>query len=407
MKTALLSNRMIRCHLAVISLCLCGIGILFVHSTMRLDGEAFPGKVAWSQIIKACIAFGGFIVVSRINYRFFERKSYTLFGLVLFGLCVLLGLKFLRGDPSASRWFRLALFDVQPSELMKLGLILCLARYLRYRQDQGGLKGLLMPCLLTVIPMGLVILQPDLGTALVLPCILLAMVFVAGAPWKYVIAVIALAALSIPAVGIFGDKIPLLKPYQLSRITGWLDQDKPSVRLREAYQLDQSKVAIGSGGLTGRGYGRGTQNVLGHLPARHTDFIFSVVGEEWGFLGAALLVLLLTGLVLLCFSVAMNTEDPYGKLLAVGIGASFAVQSYQNIGMTMGLTPITGLPLPFVSYGGSSLVSSYAALALVARVATQRVRVLSPRELEPAAPLLPVPAAEHHRAKRLVSLWRD
>ena len=175
---------------------------------MRFDGEAFPGKVAWSQIIKACIAFGGFIVVSRINYRFFERKSYTLYGLVLFGLCVLLCLKFLRGDSSASRWFRLALFDVQPSELMKLGLILCLARYLRYRKDQGGLKGLLMPCLLTAAPMGLVILQPDLGTALVLPCILLAMVFVAGAPWKYVIAVIALAALSIPAVGVFGDRIP-------------------------------------------------------------------------------------------------------------------------------------------------------------------------------------------------------
>ena len=131
MKTGLLSNRMIRWHLAAISLCLCGIGILFVHSTMRLDGEAFPGKVAWSQIIKACIAFGGFIVVSRVNYRLLERKSYTLYGLVLFGLCVLLCLKFLRGDPSASRWFRLALFDVQPSELMKLGLILCLARYLR------------------------------------------------------------------------------------------------------------------------------------------------------------------------------------------------------------------------------------------------------------------------------------
>lgn len=407
MISKLFSNRMLGWYLALTALSLCFIGVLFVHSTMHLEGEAFPGKAAWKQIVKAAIAFCGFLVLTRINYRFFERKSYTLYGLVLFCLCVLLALKLLRGDPTSSRWFRFALFNVQPSELMKIALALCLARYLRFREDQGSLKGLFMPCLLTMVPMGLVLVQPDLGTSMVLPCILLAMVFVAGARWKYVAAVVILAVASVPVAYKLGNRLPLLKPYQLSRLTGYFEQDSPAVQRREAYQLEQSKIALGSGGLSGRGYGRGEQNNLGKLPARHTDFIFSVVGEEWGFLGAGCVVLLLVALVLLCFLVALNTEDPFGKLLAVGIGSLFAIQSYQNICMTMGLTPITGLPLPFVSYGGSSLVSSFAALALVVRVASQRVRVLSSTDLVPATPREIVTVVDHRPASTLVAQWRD
>ena len=170
----------------------------------------------------------------------------------------------------------------------------------------------------------------------------------------------------------------------------------------EAYQLDQSEVAIGSGGLSGRGYGLGDQNNLGNLPARHTDFIFSVIGEEWGFIGACRVVVLLVALVMLCFLIALNTQEPYGKLVAAGIGALFAVQGYQNIGMTMGLTPITGRPLPFVSYGGSSLVSSFAALALVMRVASQNVRVLSSKDLEPPRRNLPVPVLDQRPTSALL-----
>lgn len=403
-----LSNRAARWYLLAISLLLCLTGFLFVHSTMRLEGETFPGRVARNQIIKAAIAFLGFLIICRINYRFFERKSYTFYGLVLLFLCVLLGLKFLRGDSSANRWFRLALFDVQPSELMKLALVLCLARYLRFRNDQGRLKGLLMPCLLTMVPMGLVLLQPDLGTSLVLPCILLAMVFVAGARWQYVGAVIILAIASVPAVYKLGRHVPLIKPYQLSRLTGYFEQSDPAVRAREAYQLDQSEVAIGSGGFSGRGYGLGDQNNLGNLPARHTDFIFSVVGEEWGFIGACGVVVLLVALVMLCFLIALNTQEPYGKLVAAGIGALFAVQGYQNICMTMGLTPITGLPLPFVSYGGSSLVSSFAALALVVRVASQNTSVLSSKDLQPVSAKCAVPVVDPRPTSALlVTQCRD
>lgn len=394
MITRIFSNRAVRWYLLGLSLVLCLLGVLFVHSTMRLEGENFPGRVARSQAIKAGIAFLGFLIICKINYRLFERKSYTLYGLVILFLIGLLALKFLRGDSSANRWFRLALFDVQPSELMKIGLILCLARYLRFRNDQGSLKGLLMPCLLTIVPMGLVLLQPDLGTSLVLPCILLAMIFVAGARWQYIVVVILLATASVPAIYKLGRHVPLIQPYQLSRLTGYFEQNDPAVRGREAYQLDQSEVAIGSGGLTGRGYGLGDQNNLGNLPARHTDFIFSVIGEEWGFIGACGVVLALVSLVMLCFLVAANTREPYGKLVATGIGALFAVQSYQNICMTMGLTPITGLPLPFVSYGGSSLVCSFAALALVIRVASQNTSVLSSKDLQPRKARLPVPIVD-------------
>ena len=408
MISRLFSNRAARWYLLALSLALCFLGVLFVHSTMRMDGEAFPGRGARSQAIKAGIAFFGFLILCRVNYRLFERKAYTLYGLVVLLLLGLLALKFLRGDSSANRWFRLALFDIQPSELMKIGLVLCLARYLRFRSDQGSLKGLLMPCLLTIVPMGLVLLQPDLGTSLVLPCILLAMVFVAGARWQYLAIVIVLAIASVPAVYKLGSHVPLIKPYQLSRLTGYFEQSDPAVRGREAYQLDQSEVAIGNGGFSGRGYGLGDQNNLGNLPARHTDFIFSVIGEEWGFIGACSVVLALVFLVMLCFLVAANTQEPYGKLVATGIGTLFAVQSYQNICMTMGLTPITGLPLPFVSYGGSSLVCSFAALALVIRVASQNTRVLSPKDLQPRKAEQPVPVLDPRPTSALlVTQYRD
>ena len=137
MISRLFSNRAARWYLLALSLALCFLGVLFVHSTMRMDGEAFPGRGARSQAIKAGIAFFGFLILCRFNYRLFERKAYTLYGLVVLLLLGLLALKFLRGDSSANRWFRLALFDIQPSELMKIGLVLCLSRYLRFRSDQG------------------------------------------------------------------------------------------------------------------------------------------------------------------------------------------------------------------------------------------------------------------------------
>ncbi len=383
--SSIFSTRATRILLFLVAFALSAIGILFVHSTMALEEDVFPGVVARKQIAKLVVAIVALLVVLRVDSRFLERRAYVVYGGVVAILSVLLAFKYLRGDASPIRWIRFALFDVQPSELMKLAVILGLARYLRYREDQRQLRGLALPYLLTVVPMGLVLLQPDLGTSLMFPPVLLALLFVAGAKRRYLAVTVVLGIAALPTAYFLHQRstVSILRDYQMRRLTAYFEQGDPAVRNREAYHLDQSEVALGNGGLFGRGYGEGSQNTLDHLPAKHTDFIFSVIGEEWGFVGAVVVVLLFLLLVLLCLRVAIFTKDPFGRLVAAGVGVVFAAQSFQNIGMAMGLTPITGLPLPFVSYGGSSLVSSFLALGFVLRVAGERVTPISTRGLSP------------------------
>jgi len=400
-----LSIRATRWYLLVVALTLTGVGVLFVHSTKGLDGESFPSAFARKQIVRAGVALLAMFAVARIDYRFFERRAFTFYGAIVLVLCGLLGLKILRGDSDPSRWMRFAYFDVQPSELMKLAVILCLARYLRFREDQRRLTGLLMPFLLTLVPMGLVLLQPDLGTSLMLPPVLLALLFVAGARRRYLLLTILLGVATLPAAYLLGDRLPLLREYQLRRVTAFFEQNDPAVRHREAYHLDQSEVALGNGGLFGRGLGSGSQNALGHLPAKHTDFIFAVIGEEWGFVGATSVVVLFLVFILLVLRVSLATREPFGRLLSAGIAVAFAAQSFQNLGMTMGLTPITGLPLPFVSYGGSSLVSSFVALGLVLRIASQRVTVVATSDLDPRDAPQVLRVEDHRPAGSLATQW--
>ena len=411
MIAGLLSPTATRWYLLLVALVLTVIGVVFVHSTMALqgqgtlDGEGFPGIVARKQMIKAGVALLALLVVVRIDYRWIERRAYVAYGIIVLVLCALLAGKILDGDRGPIRWFRFALFDVQPSELMKLAAILCLARYLRYRQDQRRLGGLLLPALLTSVPMGLVLLQPDLGTSLMFPPVLLAMLFVAGARRRYLVVVALLGIVAVPTVYLLGDSMPILRGYQMRRLTAFFEQGDATVRGREAYHLDQSEVALGSGGIFGRGLGKGSQNTLGHLPTKHTDSIFSVIGEEWGFVGTASVLGLFLLLVLLCLRVGLHTREPFGRLVSVGVGVAFGAQSFQNIGMTMGLTPITGLPLPFVSYGGSSLVSSYLALALVLRVASQRVAVVASKDLDPQDDPRVVQVEDERPAGSLTTQW--
>jgi rod shape determining protein RodA len=402
----LLSPAATRWGLFLAALALTGVGVLFVHSTTALEGEEFPGSVARKQILRAGVALAALAVVVRwVDYRFVERRAYVFYWAMVAFLSALLAVKYLRGDDRAIRWFRFVLFDVQPSELMKLAVVLCLARYLRFRDDQRSLGGLVMPYVLTLVPMVLVLLQPDLGTSLLFVPVLLGMLFVAGARARYLVLTIALALAVLPAAYFLGDSLPILHEYQLRRVTAYFEQHDPAVRSREAYQLDQSEVAIGSGGLFGRGLGRGSQNLLGHLPAKHTDFIFSIIGEESGFVGASSVVVVFLFVVLLSLRVALYTREPFGRLVAAGIAVAFAAQSFQNIGMTMGLLPITGVPLPFVSYGGSSLVASYLALALVMRVASQRVTVVASKDLDPEDRPRVLAVEDPRPAGSLVARW--
>jgi rod shape determining protein RodA len=248
--------------------------------------------------------------------------------------------------------------------------------------------------------MVLVIRQPDLGTSLMFPAILLGMLYIAGARPRYLAAAVLLGVLSVPTLYFLGDQLSLLHRYQLRRIEAFMDQGD-QVAGAAPEQLQESLIAIGSGGLRGKGFGKGTQNTLGRLPERHTDFIFSIIAEEWGFVGAATVTVLLLFLVLLILRVAVLTREPFGRLAVTGVGVAFAAQSLENLGMTMGLTPITGIPLPFVSHGGSSLVVSYLALAVAFNVATRRVRVMAPKDLDPEADV-PGPVLVPSRAAGLL-----
>jgi rod shape determining protein RodA len=355
------------------------VGVLFVHSTTPGD-DPFPSGAARAQILKAVVAIAGFLVVSRLDYRLLDHFAWLIYGAGVLVLSGLLGVKLLFGGLQSS--IRFDLFQVQPSEFMKIALVLALARYLRYREDQRQVLGLAAPFLITVLPMALVLLQPDLGTSLMFPPVLLGMLLVAGARPRHLALALLGGLLLLPAAYFLGDRLPLVRDYQRDRIIAYVHRDEVT-RQNQGLQLHQSEIAIGSGGLLGKGYTQGTQNRYSFVPEDHTDFIYSIIGEETGFVGAFAVLLSYVLLIVLILNVAIATREPFGRLVAAGIAVAFAAQTLENLGMTMGLTPITGLPLPFVSYGGSSLVTSYLALGIVVAVARRPVRVVASRDLSP------------------------
>jgi rod shape determining protein RodA len=253
--------------------------------------------------------------------------------------------------------------------------------------------------------MYLIARQPDLGTSLMLPPVLLALLYVAGAKRWLLIATVLLGIASLPLVYLLRDVLPLLRGYQMLRLTGFFEQSDPRILKEHAYQLYQSLIAIGSGGLTGQGLGCGHQNRLLWLPEKQTDFIYSVVGEEWGFAGVAAVAVLFLVFSVLCLRVAFATREPFGRLVAAGVAVAFASQSVQNMGMTVGLTPIAGVPLPFVSFGGSSLLNSYFSLGLVVGIARRQVRVVASRDLDPQDRPRALPVVSGHGGGLLTGRW--
>jgi cell division protein FtsW (lipid II flippase) len=268
-----------------------------------------------------------------------------------------------------------------------------------------------MPFVMTVVPMALILKEPDLGTSLLFMPTLFIMLFMAGAKIRHLLGIIALAALliflpvpkrmnsqSAPAdvaaqrqalaywhndeYMLLALPLAYMEPHQLSRIDGWLRQDDPAVRKNKGYQLHESMVILGSGGLTGRKGWNESDSFLKILPEDHTDFIFSVVGGQWGFMGCAAVLVLYAIIFLFGVEIATATNDAFGRLLAVGVLAMLFTQLVINVGMTMGLMPITGMTLPFISYGGSSLVVNCAAIGLLVNVGQHRPRLLSRRPFE-------------------------
>ena len=239
-----------------------------------------------------------------------------------------------------------------------------------YRQNLDSWWRLLPPFLIAGVPLVLILKEPDLGTALLIVPAAGMMLLVSGASARR-LAIVAAAGVALAPVAYFF----LLQDYQVKRVRAFVTQGAHSgdQKIGEAYQLIQSKIAVGSGGAAGKGWCRGSQNMLNFTPFRHTDFIFAVVGEEWGFLGASAAMALYLLIFALSLSIAARTREPFGRLLVVGLVSVLSAQVCINVGMTLGLLPVTGLTLPFVSYGGSSMVTSFAALGLIANVGSRRV----------------------------------
>lgn len=369
------------------------IGIVFIHSATV---ERNPGL--WKrQALFAAAGVVGAAVVMRIGTRSLLDASWEIYGTLV---VLLLIVPFLPGAAStgSARWIPLPFgFKLQPSEFMKLGLVLALARHLRHRGVTNTWRSYLGPCALVAVPWFLVMRQPDLGSSLVLLPMALAMVTISGARLRHVVGV-ALAGVLLLVIAYQTPGV--LRPYQKDRLDAFINSapqkvaevhDRRALRDREGatrmeaelsefkrgtgYQQYYSIVAIGSGGLSGAGLGRGLQNTSNRLPVSHSDFVVSVVGEELGLMGTSLVLLLHAALAAAVLGVAHRTREPFGRMVCVGVGVLIGSQALMNMGIATGLLPVTGLTLPLVSYGGSSVLSTCASLGCVMDVARSRTAV--------------------------------
>ncbi len=349
--------------LATMALVIFILGLLTIWSSTQAKGLPFAQSYVLKQLMWFGVGMIFFIIVIKVSYHKFLDMAYIIYAVNVLLLVFVLIMGHAR--LGAQRWFSIAGFAFQPSEFMKISLILALSAYVGQKKgSMESLENLIVPTALLVIPFVLVLLQPDLGTALLLVPIFFAILLVGGAKLKYLTRMILLGIAFMP---VFWH---LLRGYQKQRLMVFIN---PNVDpLGAGYTIIQSKIAIGSGGLIGKGWLNGTQNQLNFIPERHTDFIFSVIGEEWGFLGAIVLVLLYLLIIYRAFDIGNLTSDRYGKCMATGIAVLLSLQVVINIGMTIGLMPVVGIPLPLVSYGGSSLLATIIAIGLLLNIGMRR-----------------------------------
>lgn len=393
--------------LTVLGLSLFGVAMIYSAGVLN-EPSPVTQDIWMRQATWLVLAVGAFTLLVRVPLRWIEWAALPAYvmGVILLGATLIIG----TGAGTAAgieSWISIAGFRFQPAEVAKIATTLALARLLSTNKEgRQALRELVAPVAVVGLPLGLVILQPDLGTALAFIGILFAALYWGGTPphlllllaspglglilsfdtriWSLYIVALALSLYFfryrlylVESIGVILANVaagtialPLwrsLAEYQRNRLLVFLD---PSVDPRGAgWHLIQSKVAIGSGGLTGKGFTLGTQKRLDFLPEQHTDFIFSVIGEELGFLGTSLVVLAFSFVLLRLVRLASDAQDPFAGLVIFGIFGAWITHIFVNVGMTVGLVPITGIPLPFVSYGGSFLLMSWVALALAVRVA--------------------------------------
>jgi rod shape determining protein RodA len=344
------------------------IGLFAIYSATHQSLAAVhldPGRFVKRQLTFLAVAVMVLALAASFDYRLL--KVYA--GIVYVSSLVLLILVRTPLGTSvkgAQRWFELFGFQLAPSEVAKLALIAMLAAVLSEVRGELTVQDVFRTAALAAIPALLVFLQPDLGSSIVFAAILVGMLVVAGARARY----LGLLALTAIVLIVAGFQVGLVREYQIERLQAFLDPT--SVSEDALHNREQAEIAIGSGGLMGVGYLKGSQTNLDFVPEQHTDFVFTVVGEEFGFAGAVMLLSLYGVLLWRAFRVAMLSRDPFGTYLAAGIASMLALQMFVNVGMNVGIMPITGIPLPFVSYGGSSLLLNFAAVGLLLNVHMRR-----------------------------------
>ena len=343
-------------------------GIMTIYSATRSplpDGEMpsyYIRQFYWLLVSVVALA-----AVASFDYVWLKRFSYALYGTGIFLLLLVLFMG--RTGMGAQRWLNLGIFSFQPSEVFRLFYVITVARYLSQMEGRVGLVSLLKAFfLLAFVPVAMVIKQPDLGSAVILLLVFFAIILTRGLQKKVIALIVLIGLVSIPFLGnIVWEG---LRDYQKNRLVAFLEPDIDPAGI--GYHINQSKVAIGSGHIAGKGYLRGTQGPLRFLPEKHTDFIFAVFAEEWGFAGSVFLLFLYLALILRGLDTARKAKDEFGSLLATGISFMFAIYFCINLGMTLGIMPVVGIPMPFMSYGGTSLFANFVAAGILINIRTRR-----------------------------------
>lgn len=349
--------------LLVLEVILFAIGIW--NLTSAASAESRGADLYRSQMLWFGIGLGLTAVVLLVHYSFLSRLAYFIYfaNLLLLVAVPLFG----KSSYGAKRWIGFGGFQIQPSEFMKVSMVICLAKFFESDKNIGGyrLRDLPLPTLLVLIPCGLIMLQPDLGTAMIIMLTFASMMLFIKIHPKTLLILGLCGAIMMPVAYQFG-----LKPYQKQRIVSFLD---PTADAKGAgYNSLQSMIAVGSGRLFGKGYKKGTQSQLKFLPEHHTDFAFSVFSEERGFVGCAILLVLYLIFLSSGLSVAYQSNDKFGLLAALGITSCFFWHVFINIGMVTGILPIVGVPLPYVSYGGSAMITSMMGVAILCNIANKK-----------------------------------
>lgn len=344
--------------LFIIVLAVAAIGLVIIYSATRTTGSN-------SNIIVQSVSYG-LGVASMLFLCFFDYEQFGnaikyiyAFAIAILIIVLIFGTS---GDWGARSWIRFGSIGVQPAELAKLCFVLTFSYHLSKVENLiNNIKVILGLVVHMAVLVGLILLEPDMGSAMVFVFMFACMIFVAKLSYKYIIPVITLGVLSLPIIYKYA-----LAPYQQQRINVFFN---PYIDpLGDGYNVIQSQIAVGSGQLWGKGFLEGTQNQMGYLPTKSTDFIFSVLSEEFGFVGAAVVVFLLFVIISRCFKAAKKADNTYGRYICTGVGAMFLFHVFENVGMCIGIMPVTGIPLPLISYGGTSLLTNMIAIGLVMSV---------------------------------------